>query len=78
MAKEIATPDARSLTPIIVEEGSPRPPRKKRKGHGHECGEDQLPKARVKKSKRAHEPKLEDELEEKVGASTRLPCEVLT
>ena len=66
MANEIATLETRSLTPIIIEESSPRPPRKKRKGYGHDA---ENPRAKAKKVKRAHEAKLEaeDELEEMVG-----------
>jgi hypothetical protein len=67
MANEIATLETRSLTPIIIEESSPRPARKKRKGYGHDFAGNPSPKAKAKKVKRVHEPKVEDEVEEMVG-----------
>jgi hypothetical protein len=67
MANEITTLETRRLTPIIIEERPPRPPRKKRKGYGHEFAVSPPPKAKAKKVKRAHEPKVEEEPEEMVG-----------
>ncbi|TEB33456.1 hypothetical protein FA13DRAFT_1730479, partial [Coprinellus micaceus] len=64
MANEIATLETRSLTPIIIEESSPRPARKKRKGYGHDFAGNPSPKAKAKKVNRVHEPKVEDEVEE--------------
>jgi hypothetical protein len=66
VANEIATLETRSLTPIMIEESSPMPPLKERKGCGHKFAEP-AGKAKAKKVKSAHEPKVEDELEEMVG-----------